>query len=111
MITQDVFTRGKILIETILQKNKKIFLLKQSAIVEILMLFLSFRGRVNFSQLGRQGQRYEKTYRYHFERKWDWSKFNAVQIKEHCSAELIIGFDPSYISKSGKCTPGLGYFY
>ena len=32
-------------------------------------------------------------------------------IKEQSSNKLIIGFDPSYITKSGKKTPGLGYFY
>jgi len=111
MITQDVFTRGKTLIETMLQKLSNISKGKQSALVEILMLYLSCRGRLNFSQLGRQGERDEKTYRYHFERDFDWSGFNGQLIKTSCSEELIIGFDPSYISKSGKHTPGLGYFY
>ena len=111
MITQDVFTRGKNLIATMLQKISKISKGRQSAIMEILLLYLSCRGRVNFSQMGRQGERYEKTYRYHFENDFDWSGFNGQLIKESCSEELIIGFDPSYISKSGKKTPGLGYFY
>lgn len=111
MITLDVFTRGVTLIRTMLQKTSQISNGRQSAIVEILMLFLSFRGRINFSQMGRQGDRYEKTYRYHFEKDFDWSTFNSEIIKEYCSEELIIGFDPSYISKSGKKTPGLGYYY
>ncbi|MBK8701873.1 MAG: hypothetical protein IPN29_20820 [Saprospiraceae bacterium] len=29
----------------------------------------------------------------------------------NCSDELIIGFDPSFIPKSGKKTPEIGYFY
>jgi hypothetical protein len=66
---------------------------------------------MNFSQFGRQGERYEKTYRYHFEKEFDWAGFNRQLIKDYCSEELIIGFDPSYISKSGKHTPGLGYYY
>lgn len=111
MITQDVFTRGQTLIETMLQKLSNISKGRQSAILEILFLYLSCRGRVNFSQLGRQGDRYEKTYRYHYEKDFDWSSFNSQLIKASCSEELIIGFDPSYISKSGKHTPGLGYFY
>ena len=32
-------------------------------------------------------------------------------ISSTCNDELCIGFDPSYISKSGKHTPGLGYYY
>lgn len=111
MITQDVFTEGESLIRSILQKMLNIGVKKQSAILEILILFLSCRGRVNFSQMGRQGDRYEKTYRYHFENSFDWATFNGLLITNHCSEEIIIGFDPSYISKSGKHTPGLGYFY
>lgn len=111
MITQDVFTRGRPLIETMLQNLSNISKGRQSAMIEILLLYLSCRGRMNFSQFGRQGDRYEKTYRYHYEKDFDWSCFNGQLIKEYCSQELIIGFDPSYISKSGKRTPGLGYFY
>jgi len=80
-------------------------------ILEVLGLFLSCRGRVNFSLLGRQGERYEKTYRNHFEQELDWASINVSPIQKTCSDHLIIGFDPSYISKSGKQTPGLGYFY
>jgi hypothetical protein len=38
-------------------------------------------------------------------------EFNKTLIKEHCSEELAIAFDPSFISKSGKKTPGTGYFH
>jgi hypothetical protein len=38
-------------------------------------------------------------------------EFNKILIKEHCSAELAIAFDPSFISKSGKQTSGAGYFW
>ena len=110
MITQDVFTQGESLISSIVQKMLNINIKKQSALVEMLMLFLCCRGRVNFSQLGRLGDRNEKTYRYHFEKKFDWATFNGLLISEQCNEDLIIGFDPSYISKSGKHTPGLGYF-
>ncbi|MEM9548917.1 MAG: transposase [Bacteroidota bacterium] len=94
-----------------LQKLSNISKGRRSAMVEILLLYLSCRGRMNFSQFGRQGDRYEKTYRYHFEKEFNWSGFNGQLIKSYCSEELIIGFDPSYIRKSGKHTPGLGYFY
>lgn len=32
-------------------------------------------------------------------------------VQEHASDNLAIAFDPSYISKSGKKTPGVGYFW
>jgi len=37
--------------------------------------------------------------------------FNTQVIDSISSTDLCIGFDPSYISKSGKQTPGLGYYY
>ena len=111
MITQDALTRGLDLIATILQKMPNLKEGRRRFILEILPLFLSCRGRVNFSQLGRQGERYEQTYRNHFEQQCDWATINTSRIQNTCGDELVIGFDPSYISKSGKHTPGLGYFY
>ena len=37
--------------------------------------------------------------------------FNTELVKQNCGEQLIIGFDPSYITKSGKHSHGLGYFY
>lgn len=111
MITQDAFTRGIDLIDTILRKMNGLNVRRIKAISEILILFLSFRGRINFEQMGRQGQLCEKSYRLHFEKKFDWMKFNSNLITTACSSDLCIGFDPSYISKSGKSTPGLGYYF
>ena len=111
MISLNAFTRGTNLIEAIIQKMTKVKAPQAKAIGEILMLFLSLRGRVNFSQMGRQGQMCEKTYRLHFEKEFDWLEFNSLLVKESCSNNVIIGFDPSYIPKSGKHTPGMGYYY
>ncbi|EKF54418.1 hypothetical protein I215_12338 [Galbibacter marinus] len=30
---------------------------------------------------------------------------------DHGSGDFTIAFDPSYVSKSGKKTPGVGYFW
>jgi len=111
MNTQNAFTRGTTLVETILQKMVGLNVRRRSAITEILMLFLSFRGRINFLQLGRQGVLTERSYRNHFEKEFDWMAFNAQVINSSSTSDLCIGFDPSYISKSGKKTPGLGYYY
>lgn len=111
MISQDAFTRGTSLITAIIQKMTNLKASRVKTVTEILMLFISLRGRVNFSQLGRQGAMCEKSYRLHFEKDFDWLSFNKILIDQYCSEELIIGFDPSYIPKSGKQTPGLGYYY
>jgi hypothetical protein len=69
------------------------------------------RGRVNFLQLERQGKMNEKSYRNQFEKIFDWLGFNRLLIEQICGQELILGFDPSFIKKSGKSSPNLGYFY
>jgi len=72
---------------------------------------LTVPHRVNFLQLGRYGALGEQSYRLNFEKEFDYVSFNCELIEAHSSGELILGFDPSFISKSGKKTPGLGYFY
>lgn len=78
---------------------------------DVLWLFLSITSRVNFSQLGRYGSHCEQRYRQQFEMSFDFLEFNSAMIKEHCGKRQVIAFDPSYIPKSGKATPGLGYFW
>jgi hypothetical protein len=111
MITQDAFILGKSLMVAILRKMDNLSKPRSRFICEILMLFLSHRGRLNFLQMARQGSKNEKSYRNQFDQGFDWLNFNKELVNRKCSNELIIGFDPSYISKSGKHSPGLGYFY
>ncbi|MGB4960781.1 MAG: transposase [Saprospiraceae bacterium] len=77
----------------------------------ILILFIAMRGRINFLQLGRFGEMDEHSYRYQFGKDFNWIEFNSLYVSDLCSDEKIIGFDPSYIRKSGKHTHGVGYFY
>lgn len=74
-------------------------------------MFISMRGRINFLQLGRYGTMDEHSYRYQFAKVFDWIGFNRHFVTQQCSEERILGFDASYISKSGKNTYGVGYFY
>jgi len=111
MKTTDAFTRGQNLISAILQKMLRIDKWQKEFISKIFLLSLSIGGRFNFQQMGREGEYNEQTYRNNFEKEFDFMEFNKRLIQEYCSEELIIAFDPSYIKKSGKATPGLGYFY
>lgn len=77
----------------------------------VLWLFLSINARVNFLQLARYGHYGEQRYRQQFNRKFDFFDFNSKMVKQHCGSRKAIAFDPSYISKSGKHTPGVGYFW
>ena len=78
---------------------------------EALVLFLSIKGRINFLQLSRFGNHCEQRYRIQFEKPFDFMSFNKELVLHHGSGRYAIAFDPSYIDKSGKKTPGLGWYW
>ena len=53
----------------------------------------------------------EQHYRNQFNKPFDFLSLNKELIKDHGSKHLTIAFDPSYIAKSGRSTPGLGYLW
>ncbi len=77
----------------------------------LIALFLSIRGRINFLQLSRFSGRCESGFRYFFERSFDFLSFNRSLLRVHLKGKTALAFDPSYISKAGKKTPGVGYFW
>ena len=84
---------------------------RKSFIFQTIYLFLSIKGKINFLQLERFGDADEQTFRNHFEKPFDFLNFNLELVKEHGSGHFTIGFDPCYISKSGKSTPGVNWFW
>ena len=74
-------------------------------------LFLTLRGRYTYLNFERYGQKHEQTYRNHHEMGFDFRKFNRRLIEKYTGRQRMIAFDPSYVSKSGKHTPGVGYFW
>ena len=96
---------------TILQKMTGIGKCQAKFIGHIVTLFLSVRGRLNFLTMARYGTYCERSYRLHFEQDFPFTEFNTTLIKTHCGTDLALLFDPSYIAKSGKKTPGVGYFW
>ena len=88
-----------------INKRRKDFL------IEIFVLFLSIKGRINFLQLSRYGNSKEQRYRLQFEKPFDFLEFNKRLTLSYGGGRYAIAFDPSYISKSEKKTPGTGYFW
>jgi hypothetical protein len=84
---------------------------RKEFVTETLILFLCIKGRINFLQLGRFGKHKEQRYRQQFEKAFDFLTFNKELVLSQGSGRYVIAFDPSYISKSGKHTPGAGYFW
>lgn len=99
------------LISAIIAKIGKTTKPTQKFINHILILYMGLRGRYNFMNIARYGRYNEKTYRNQMEKPFDWVGFNTELILENCSHELIMAYDPSYLSKSGKKTPHVGKFW
>jgi hypothetical protein len=79
--------------------------------ISTIILFLSMRGRYNFKGMTRYGDFNEMTYHNHFEKDFDFLSFNIELCKDQFAGSIILAFDPSYVPKSGKHTPHVGYYY
>jgi hypothetical protein len=77
----------------------------------VVRLFLSIRVRPTYLNLERHGDYCEQSFRINYEKSFDFKTYNRTLIQTYCGGELIWIFDPSYLAKSGKHTPGAGYFW
>lgn len=74
-------------------------------------LFLSLRGRYTYLNFERYGGKNELTYRNHHASGFAFRSFNRRLIEKYTGSRRMNAFDPSYVPKSGKHTPGVGYFW
>ncbi len=109
--TKNASRQSKALVNNILNKMQGLNKSRKLFFSSCLVLFLSLRGRYNFLGMARYGTYSEKTYRLHFEKDFDFLQFNILFAQTELSENLILGFDPSYLSKSGKHTPHKGKFW
>jgi hypothetical protein len=79
--------------------------------VNLVLQWLRLRGRYTFEGLFRQGFLSAVSYRSQFSKGFDFKVFNRLLVQEHCGLERLWVFDPTYLSKAGKHTYGLGYFW
>ena len=85
----------------------------EKVFMDAIKLFMAIPDRINFLQMGRYGKFSEQTYRNHFENEsFDWFSFNESLVGRHLTGgRKALAIDPSYIPKSGKKTPWIGYFW
>ena len=107
----NAFNKIVVLVNASLQKLSDINKPRFKFFSTVFELWLALPVRYTMLNLGRLGIYSEKSIRLHFEKLFDFSSFNAALIKKSCGKELIAAFDPSYIPKSGKQTPGLGRWW
>ena len=101
----------KIVLEALSVTKIKLNKCRQDFMIEIFMLYLSIPSRINFLQLGRYSLFGEQRFRRQFEEAFDFFSFNKALAMPWIGKRNAIAFDPSFIHKSGKQTPGIGYFW
>lgn len=99
------------LISNMIDKLQNINQWRRSFLIGTLILFMSIRGKVNFLQLARYGKYKEQRYRQQFEKPFDFLSFNKELTLSQGSGRYAIAFDPSHISKSGRKTPGVCWYW
>lgn len=88
-----------------IQKSFKTFF------IETMILILTIYGKLNFLQLGRHGKSCESRFRQNFKKKFDWCGFNMSFCNRRQGVKSAIALDHSFLHKSGKKTPGIGYYW
>jgi hypothetical protein len=111
LLTNNTSDKSKALVGKVINKLEGLSKPRKYFMISIIILYLSMRGRYTFKGMERYGSKCEKTYRLNFEKCFDFLKFNIELSKAHLSEDRILVFDPSYLPKSGKHTPGKGRFW
>ena len=102
------------LIQTLLEKMPELTSWQLEFILHNFELQCQLRGRHNFLNMSRYGDKNECTYRKHYSDEFDFETFNFNLVEQYLSSNTskrAVAFDPCHISKSGKATPGGGYFW
>ena len=107
----NAFNKISSLVSASLQKPGNISKPRFKFFSTLFELWLALPVRYTMINLSRIGGYCEKSIRLHFEKVFDFVSFNTAVISKSCGKDLIAAFDPSYIPKSGKQTPGLGRWW
>ena len=79
--------------------------------IETMEMYLSISKKINFTQMARFGRSCESRFRQNFRKAFDWITFNRSFLP-FCHDHLVtLAIDPCFISKAGKKTPGISYFW
>ena len=79
--------------------------------IETMELYLTSKGRINFTTLARLGRSCESRFRQNFKKAFDWIAFNKSFLDSMERHRIAIAIDPCFVAKSGKKTSGLDVFW
>lgn len=98
------------LTSTILSKMSNVGKWQTKFFINLTNLWLGLKGRYHFENLSRQGDMSSESYRANFSKSFDFKAFN-LELFTYLGVEKVWVFDPTFLNKSGKKTPGIGYFW
>ena len=109
-ILKDFTFRCKSVFENTTTKMSKRFL---SWLILTIRTVALIPGKVNFTRLSRYGGRTAKTFASNFKATVDWIRVNTGMARDSFGDgdDIAIAIDPSFISKAGKMTYGIGKFW
>ena len=79
--------------------------------IETMEMYLSVSKKINFTQMARFGRSCESRFRQNFRKAFDWITFNRSFMSFASGHLVTLAIDPCFISKAGKKTPGISYFW
>lgn len=109
-ILKDFTFRCKSVFENTTTKMSKRFL---NWLVLTIRTVALIPGKINFTRLSRCGGHTAKTFASNFKASVDWMRVNMGIARESIGDEddIAIAIDPSFISKAGRQTYGIGRFW
>ncbi|MEM9830846.1 MAG: hypothetical protein AAF944_09410 [Bacteroidota bacterium] len=100
------------ILQTIMAKMPDISQPMRKFLVHLVQVFLSAKGRYNFTNLGCWGELCERTFRRNYDKAFDFRHFSVVLIDLFLDNHSWIAVsDCSYVAKSGKKTYGLDRYW
>lgn len=107
----NVLTQLREVIESHLIRQANLHKPFRNFIIETMILYIVMLGKVNYTSMARISDSCESRFRQNFKQSFDWLGFNMQFTERMSDQRKAIAIDPTYISKAGKKTPGVGYFW
>lgn len=101
------------LIKTALQSMSNIQKPQRVFMTSLFVVLMVFQGKATFRNMSRYSEMSEKRFSRWYRKSFDFSQFNTILLSHSLpkNSDRIAAIDASFISKSGKKTDGLGWFY
>ena len=100
-------------VETILNQMSTVKKPQRTFLMSLFTVLMVFHGKATFRNLSRYCEMNEKSFSRWYRQEFDFVEFNVRLLDEVLPADSprIAAVDASFMSKSGKKTEGLGWFY